>query len=63
MEIYDGPNLTFMRSAAPPIRHFIRCSADADRRKADLEGQYLSARQLPPTNWKIWIGIGGEHDG
>jgi hypothetical protein len=36
---------------------------DADRRKAALEGQYLSARQLPPTNWKIWIGIIGERDG
>jgi len=36
---------------------------DADRPKAVLEGQYLSARQLPPTNWKIWIGIVDERDG
>jgi hypothetical protein len=50
-----------------------RCSAhqgisfaaviDADWRKAAPEGQWLSARQLPPTNWKVWIGIVGEHNG
>ena len=27
MEIYGGPNRTFLRSDAPPIRHFIRRSA------------------------------------
>ena len=58
---------------ADPDLYAKRCSAhqafhspqvlDADRRKAAVEGQYLSARQLPPTNWKIWIGIIAERDG
>src|ERR1700730_2058506 len=65
MEIYDGPTRTFMRSAAPPIRHFIRRSAgcrpaESCRRRPIPFGPAAAADELEDLDWNYrrarWVG-------